>query len=309
MRDSLAEPGWPTPAPTGPFNLEEDDAYRRWRDAKLERYPTRIEELVVEVGDPRRLSAAEEERIRALCCKTNMAIYAGTTGGDPDTAIPIEIGARFGLTRLDRNPGADDGGITALTVVEGSGYIPYSNRPIRWHTDGYYNRPDRQIRGMLLHCVATAGEGGESGLLDHELVYIRLRDEEPDLVRALMATDAMTIPGNMEDPRVMRPDRTGPVFWVDPETATLQMRYTARRRNIVWKEVPLIQQAIDRLQGLMAEESPYLFRATLQPGQGLICNNVLHDRTGFHDQEEGSPRLLYRGRYYDRIAGTEMGGE
>ena len=43
---------------------------------------------------------------------------------------------------------------------------------------------------------------------------------------------------------------------------------------------------------------------TLAPGQGLICNNVLHDRTGFHDN--GPARLLYRGRYYDRITGTEQ---
>ncbi len=35
-------------------------------------------------------------------------------------------------------------------------------------------------------------------------------------------------------------------------------------------------------------------------------NNVLHDRAGFSD-DESHRRLLYRARYYDRIAGT--GGE
>ena len=39
----------------------------------------------------------------------------------------------------------------------------------------------------------------------------------------------------------------------------------------------------------------------LQSGQGLICNNVLHTRSGF---ETDSPRLLYRARYFDRIADT-----
>ncbi len=39
-----------------------------------------------------------------------------------------------------------------------------------------------------------------------------------------------------------------------------------------------------------------------EPGWGLICNNVLHTRTGFADGQP--PRLLYRARYYDRLAGT-----
>jgi hypothetical protein len=34
---------------------------------------------------------------------------------------------------------------------------------------------------------------------------------------------------------------------------------------------------------------------------GLVCNNVLHDRTGF-DDDPSRPRLLYRARYLDRIA-------
>jgi hypothetical protein len=34
---------------------------------------------------------------------------------------------------------------------------------------------------------------------------------------------------------------------------------------------------------------------------GILCNNVLHDRTGFTD-DPARPRLLYRARYHDRIA-------
>jgi len=287
----------------GPFSLADRDRYARWRDAKLEAAPTRIEELVVEVADPRHLSEAEHAALVDRCGRANMALYASPTGGDADTAIPVNLGRRFGLTHLDHNPGADDGGITAITVVDSSGYIPYSNRPISWHTDGYYNRPDRQIRGLLLHCVEQSSDGGESGLIDHELLYIAMRDAHPEYVEALMAPDAMTIPGNMEDPRVMRPDRSGPVFWVDPETGTLQMRYTARRRNIRWKEAPLVAEAVAWIRN-QCETAAYCLHGMLQPGWGLLCNNVLHDRTGFVDQPDHRPRLLYRGRYYDRIAGT-----
>ena len=34
---------------------------------------------------------------------------------------------------------------------------------------------------------------------------------------------------------------------------------------------------------------------------GLVCNNVLHDRAAFVDSESRK-RLLYRARYFDRIA-------
>jgi hypothetical protein len=33
---------------------------------------------------------------------------------------------------------------------------------------------------------------------------------------------------------------------------------------------------------------------------GLVCNNVLHDRSGFVD-DPMHPRLLYRARYLDRV--------
>ncbi len=299
----MDSPAWPTPPTSGPFCLADQDGYARWRDAKLAAAPTGIGELVVEVADPRKLTEAEYAALLDRCRRANMALYVSTTGGDADTAIPVELGRRFGLTHLDHNPGADPAGITPITVVDGSGYIPYSNRPISWHTDGYYNRSDRQILGLLLHCVEQSPEGGESGLIDHELLYIAMRDAHPEYVEALMATDVMTIPGNMEDPRVMRPDRSGPVFWVDPATGTLQMRYTARKRNIVWKEAPLVAAAVAWIR-TQCETAAYCLRGMLRPGWGLLCNNVLHDRTGFVDQAEQRPRLLYRGRYYDRIAGT-----
>jgi alpha-ketoglutarate-dependent taurine dioxygenase len=67
-------------------------------------------------------------------------------------------------------------------------FIPYTDKPIRWHTDGYYNIPERTVRGMVLHCVQSAASGGENQLLDHEIAYILLRDENPDFIRACRAT-------------------------------------------------------------------------------------------------------------------------
>jgi hypothetical protein len=54
---------------------------------------------------------------------------------------------------------------------------------------------------------------------------------------------------------------------------------------------------------LLAEilaHSEYTLTARMTPGMGLVCNNVLHTRSGFSDSP-GHRRLLYRGRYYDRL--------
>ena len=48
-------------------------------------------------------------------------------------------------------------------------------------------------------------------------------------------------------------------------------------------------------------DCPWVFRGRLEPGMGLVCNNVLHDRAAFSDSDTRK-RLLYRARYFDRIA-------
>ncbi|HFD79210.1 MAG TPA: taurine catabolism dioxygenase TauD [Gammaproteobacteria bacterium] len=285
-----------------PFDLEDDNAYQAWKEAKLKDYPDRAEDLVVEIGDPRELGPAECQALLERCAKTNMAVYIGTTGGDPDKLIPATLGARLGLRHLDRNMGADDDGITALRVVEGqwrTRYIPYTDRPIHWHTDGYYNTLDRQIHALLLHCVRPAARGGENALLDPEIAYIRLRDADPGHIAALMAPDAMTIPANVEGDSILRPARTGPVFSLTAD-GRLHMRYTARTHNIEWKDDAETRAAVAALERLLASDDPFVYRLTLQPGWGLVSNNVLHDRSGFED-EARRPRLLYRLRYFDRI--------
>lgn len=285
-----------------PFDLDNTAAYQAWRDSKLENYPQQAEQLIVEIDDPGQLSQAEREAILERCAKTNMAVYIGKTGDDPDKLIPATLGAQLGLRYLDRNMGADDDGITALQVVESqwrTRYIPYTNRPIHWHTDGYYNGMDQQIHSLLLHCVRPATEGGENALLDPDIAYIRLRDENPDYIRALMAPDVMTIPANVEHDTVVRPARSGPVF-TQCYRDRLHMRYTARRHSIEWKDNAATRTAVAALETLLASDDPCIYRLTLQPGWGLVSNNVLHDRSGFSDDPQ-RPRLLYRLRYFDRV--------
>ncbi len=297
-------------AADSPFALQNTDIYLRWRDNKLKNYPMPSAGLIVEVQDPRVLNKAETEALQQLCRKTNMAIYASPLARIEDKAIPRQLGTAFGLRRLDSNLLADDDGITSLQAVavkSQRGYLPYSNKRLLWHTDGYYNLPDSRIRAFVLHCVVPAADGGDNCLLDHEMVYLQIRDTDPACIHALMAPDAMTIPANVEAGAPTRAAVSGPVFSVDPQDGSLHMRYTARTRSIEWKQDAVTRVAVQMLEKLLAGDSPYVFAHRLAAGQGLICNNVLHNRTSFTDDvDKGLTRLVYRARYYDRIAGTGL---
>lgn len=298
-------------APGGqPFALDDERAYRRWREEKLARYPHRAEELMVEVRDPRNLSASEADKIRGICRVANMAIYASPLAAVGDKDLPRRLGAQLGLQRLDANPLADDDGISSLRVMPGKaarGYIPYSSQRLLWHTDGYYNAPRQRIRAFILHCVQPAAGGGANRLLDHEIAYILLRDADPDYIRALSAADAMTIPANTEQGFATRPAQPGPVFSCAADSGDLHMRYTARTRSIEWRPDEPTRAAVQFLEHLLAGDSPHVFTHRLSGGQGLVCNNVLHNRARFTDAADGRlARLVYRARYYDRIAGSGL---
>ncbi len=289
-----------------PFDLDNPTAYLRWRNHKLAHAITNTNELIVEINDPRALTAAEYAALLARCQRSNMVIY--TTGADPaDEDMVRQFGLQFGLDSLDANWLAGEQGITRVTVCADDGqrqaYIPYTDRAIKWHTDGYYNPPERQVRSFVLHCVHSAGQGGGNRLLDHEIVYLMLRDSNVDFIRALSEPDAMTIPERTDEQGVARAAQTGPVFSIDPASGTLHMRYTARTRSIEWKQDATTLAAVAALEKLLASDLPHIHRTRLEPGMGLLCNNVLHDRAAF-DDDATAPRLLFRARYHDRIAGT-----
>ena len=292
---------------TNPFLLANETSYITWRQQKLTAYPTAIDDLIVKINDPYQLSSQEYTELLTRCRKTNFAIYEINTKATVDKSALQALTAQLGLYHLDHNLCADEDGIAALqvnTTGRSQEYIPYSNRPINWHTDGYYNTPEQQVRAVLLHCIRPALTGGDNQLLDHEIAYIQLRDANSDYIAALMATDVMAIPANVEQGTELRTAQSGPVFSIEPQTGALHMRYTARTRSIIWKASDTLSLALAHLQKLF-EDSPYVFHCRLAPNQGLICNNILHNRSGFTDGDNlEQKRLLYRMRFYDRIKDT-----
>jgi len=297
-----------------PFDLGAPRAYQAWRARKLAAYPADAAGLRVEIANLAAPKTQEISAVRDRCRAANMAIYTcpgGVPGGVPgDADIDREtirrFAAAFGLCRLDRHLLADESGITALSAVaEGRRrhYIPYSNQGLSWHTDGYYNEASRRVRAVVLHCARAAVSGGENALLDPEIAYLHLRDADPAYMAAFQHPEAMTIPANRESGVEVRPAVTGPVFSIDDESGALHMRFSARARHIVLRDDPATRAARACLEALLADPRGPVIRCRLAPGQGIIGNNVLHNRTAFQDGETGQ-RLVYRARFLDRIAGT-----
>ncbi|MCB1757136.1 MAG: TauD/TfdA family dioxygenase [Gammaproteobacteria bacterium] len=304
----------PKPASDGRLSVFldfESSAYENWRRNKLASLALTDgnSSPVIEVEDPLTLTAGALERIADSLEALGFAIYRLAPRADSLSVRELlAMCARLGLARIDRNRCAYEDGVTRLQTSqqgERQFYIPYSNKGLNWHTDGYYNEGEHRIRSFVLHCIRNAEQGGESFLYDPELLYLQMRDEDPELVQALLRPDALTIPENAIDACNLRSSQTGPVFWVDEASGGLQMRYTARTRSIAWNPDQTVRRAVTFIRDTL-ENSGYVQKYKLKAGEGVISNNCLHGRRPFEDSDS-DPRLLFRARFYDRISIANSG--
>lgn len=283
------------------FELDNTEAYQSWRANKMPDIRPVLEDLKVSIKDPYKLSEAERSAVIEKCERYNMAVYQLEDASVQDKSLVHSLGEQFGLCHLDSNLRSDEDSVSSLEVRAQSGnqYIPYTSRALSWHTDGYYNHLDRQIYGIVMHCVRPAAEGGSNSLINPECIYIKLRDSNPAYIEALMHPEAMIIPENIEQGKVIRERQAGPVFMLKAN-GRLHMRFSARKRNIIWRDTQETTEAVACINELMAGDENILTLES-RAGQGIICNNVLHNRSAF-DDSGSQKRLLYRARYYDAVS-------
>ena len=276
--------------------------YQFWRDEKLAKAQTNIENCLVEVCNPAQLSTAEKSKISDLCRINNFALFHTPAQQNYESSI-VSFNQQFGLTEFDQHLYAQKHGLAHITQShqsDQSEFIPYTNRAIGWHTDGYYNAPKARIRAFSLFCVSPAESGGENQWIDQQMAYLTLREDNPDVAKALTHTQAMCIPEHKVDGQIRRKMSIGPIFFTDELTNQLYMRYTQRKKNISFHESDEIRQAVVILDQFLTSQTPYHFSHSMQANQGLICNNVLHKRSSYKSQKD-APRLLLRGRYFNRV--------
>ena len=274
----------------------------RWCDTRREAYAAGGPGRWIDIGDPFRLRPAERDAIAGECARFNLALYRFAQGGSDPDALSAFAGA-MGLHRRDPTLGADRRGVVPVRVERsrhGPEMIPFTSRSLNWHTDGYYNAPERPVRAVVMHCAAPAASGGENALLDPDLVFAALHERDPALVEALAHPRAMTIPPHEAEGKVVRPARTGPVFRFAGEPRSLHMRYTMRTRSIRWRPAPDTARAVAALEATIAALAASHVHVRFEAGEGVICNNVLHRRSEFVDGED-SPRTLLRIRSLDPV--------
>lgn len=284
------------------MNFLDEELYSIWRQQKLALYPVNPHDLLVEIQDAQSPKPAELQQLQLYLERYNFVFYRFTQHLNASKQQVHQLAQSLGLKTLAHNLCADTDSLTAIQVTQHQGqhdYIPYTDKKLSWHTDGYYNPAHEQIHSMLLHCVRPALEGGETQVMDHELAYLLLRDANPEYIHALQAPQAFTIPANVLKGEEIRPAQTGPVFSLNTKGG-LHMRYSARQKHVLWQDDPITKAATEFLLALWKHDSIYKLGYTLKANEGLICKNVLHCRTEFVDaQESEHKRLLYRGRYLD----------
>lgn len=286
-----------------PSHIDNESVYRAWREKKLKSTPVNPSAVFVEIANPLQLTEKERLAIINQVAKTNMALFRLGNRDNFSTSDLKALGSQLGLKRLDSNYYANEDAISELRVIDKGRrgeYIPYTNRALGWHTDGYYNSPERSIRAFMLYCETDAASGGETQLLDPELAYIYLRDKNPAFIESLMKDDVLAIPETIENGKQVRPAQHSAVFSIDQQTGALLMRYTQRKTYIQWKDDPLARQALTYLGELFTHDAAPILSHRIKPGEGLICNNVLHNRSAFENSAE-QQRVMYRARYYDRV--------
>nr|WP_240905722.1 TauD/TfdA family dioxygenase [Thiorhodococcus mannitoliphagus] len=274
-------------------------------------HPAGIEGIAVEMNSLAQPSAAELAAVRQRVAAYNVALIR-TRPANVSPQSVILLGRALSLIRTDANLLADaqavswitpaplrteDGGATTTKRAD---FIPYTSKPLSWHTDGYYNAPQEQVLAWTLFCVRPARAGGINSLLDPEIAYIRLRDASRTHIEALTHPKALRIPAHEQDGKMLRPLSTGPVFSI--REGHLHMRYSARGKNVIWRSTTETDAARDALTQLFSTGDAFTLNHRLEAGEGFVSNNVLHNRSAFAEAPgDASQRLLYRVRYLDRI--------
>ncbi|MBZ0106272.1 MAG: TauD/TfdA family dioxygenase [Sulfuricella denitrificans] len=279
------------------FDLESDADYKRWRDEKLAAYPGNVGDLVVELGDMTAITSAEKNKIKELVELANMCVY---TAGSADLSMDslAALGRQLGVSHTDkssRHNNSDE--LTDSGILNRA--IPFTTRHVRWHTDATYYGSDKTIQALFLLCKQPAVEGGSNKVLDQEILYILLRDKDPEALGVLMNRECFKFK-NPKTGEIVE-NLGGKVFWTNPE-GHLCHRFSFRKTDMAWSDDADVVAARNVLESFLLNDPEHVIEGRLESGLGLISNNVLHTRETLVDSDDAAKkRLLFRTRFYDRV--------
>ena len=266
--------------------------FLRWAEEKERNIPHNIDGIMVNIHDINNVKISEIAKIKETINKCNSCIYSSKIALKSNTNL-LKFVQSVGMRTYDRN-NIESNEISTITPLENNkiNYIPYTDKSLNWHTDGYYDK--KSIFSWLLHCVHPATHGGENYLLDHELAlreYVLRHDD----INNLMSEDALTIP---ESKDTSRSEISTYIFSIKNQYKKLHMRFSMRKDNIGTS--PKAGDAVTKLKQTIENDcAKYSLTYKLQKNEGIITNNILHGRKAFKDDKV--KRKLLRIRSYERL--------
>ena len=272
-------------------------AYRQWSASLPAINCDRPEFIQLSPLEP--LSHGLRQSLVEKVLNTGLVCYQWTSQPGDHAEAVRHLHQQIGLFTNDQGVLQNSENLSLLRDLGGTRqgrFVPYSNKTLNWHTDGYYNSVENELRCFTLHCISAAADGGELRFLHPHRLLVAQYEHAPDTVAALTHPAAITIPANRDTEGHDRPDRTTPVWFVHDD-GRLGLRYTTRLRNISWRDTAT-RDAMMQLSRLIDRLQAQQLSIRLLPGQGVICSNLLHCRAAFVDSPDQRRQVL-RGRYLE----------
>jgi gamma-butyrobetaine dioxygenase len=157
--------------------------------------------------------------------------------------------------------------------------LAFTGLPIAPHTDNPYRDPVPTVQ--LLHCLVTATDGGDTGLVDGFMAARMLRSENPSAFAILSRTPVQfAYSAATAELRATRP-----MIGTDPLGRVREIRFNQRSLQPVRLPPPEAAAfyAAYRAFGEMLRRPELMLTLRLAPGDCLVFDNtrILHARTGF----------------------------
>ena len=269
------------------------DDFIEWSAKKDLNIPSNINDLKVSISDINHVSKTEISQIKQKLTKFNCCIYASGTDLDDNSKI-MRFAQSLGMRTYDSH-NIDDSAISTISADKNENnmrYIPYTNKGLNWHTDGYYD--SKPIFSWLLHCIEPALSGGENFLLDHELAIREYILKYDDIIY-LTNNETFSIP---TDEVAKREITSNYVCDMNNEYKKLHMNFSMRKENIIVNKNS--ESAMSKLIKIIKEDcKKYHLTYKLSKSEGIVSNNILHGRNAFKDGR--GMRKILRIRSHERL--------
>jgi gamma-butyrobetaine dioxygenase len=226
---------------------------------------------------------------RAACLRSVLRDGFVMLGGVPDgDGMVAAVAGCFGFVRE-----TNYGRVFDVRVEAAPSNLASTGRALLPHTDNPYRDPVPTVQ--LLHCRASAAEGGDTRLVDGFRAAALLREEDPGSFRVLAGTP---VSFGFDDPgTALRACQ--PLIGLGPRGRIRGVRFNNRSTQALrgpYEEVVAFYAAYRRWAQVLARPE-LAVTMRLEPGDCLIMDNtrILHGRTAF----TGAGRRHLQGCYAD----------